>query len=216
MDRVLFPCKSLREKLARYSRGGSESEFLQLEEEVERKASFLSPLLTMFRNEGHLQQAPQAYRCLLTELSKSSPTCALLHPCPDLDSLLEHLFEGKGGDIRHDSALMHKVHHHCPLLWQVLCADGLKEGILPLLRQMYTVAKQAFISEGGPHATDNGGDMTPSPLDFFPHLPIKRPRGRYLQDQGKKEVGKEDCKKEGGQHTTLIPGIFTMFCGHGE
>lgn len=216
MDRVLIPTKRLRDMLSKYSRGGcTEQEFREMEAETKNTASFLSPLLELFNCSGHHHQAPEAYRSLLTELSKSSPTCALLHPCPDLDSLLEDVSKEKSVSIIHDTTLMHKLHFHCPLLWQVFSVDGLRKEVVPLIHQMYRVAKQAFKSEGGP-VTCPAAPHHDSTLQYFPHLPMKRTRGIFLHDLGRTEGPLDGCRKNEGHHSTLIPGIFTMFCVHGN
>ncbi|XP_041926738.1 uncharacterized protein LOC121690319 [Alosa sapidissima] len=45
---------------------------------------------------------------------------------------------------------------------------------------------------------------------------MKRPRGRFLLDTVRKPEGPADgCRKYSGHHSTLIPGLFTLFCGHG-
>ncbi|XP_062376267.1 uncharacterized protein LOC134064364 [Sardina pilchardus] len=215
MDRVLISSKTLRDMLSQYSRGGcTEQQFREMEAEAKRTASFLSPLLQFFSCGGHQHQAPQAYRCLLAELSKSSPTCALLHPCTDLDSLLEDVSKEQSGSIVHHTALMHKLHLHCPLLWQVLCLDGLRKEVVPLIQAMYRVAKQAFDGVGGP-VTCPAEPPQESALQYFPHLPMKRTRGRFLLDNGRTEGPPDGCRKTIGHHSTLIPGIFTLFCVHG-
>ena len=53
-----------------------------------------------------------------------------------------------------------------------------------------------------------------SPLDVFPALPPLNSRGVYTADLKKAELKR--CEKSVTRHTTLSPGIFTMFCRHGK
>lgn len=50
-------------------------------------------------------------------------------------------------------------------------------------------------------------------LDFFPHLPLKRGRGKYELDNG--SAVENVCNKFYRGHPKLTPGIFTLFCPHG-
>ena len=62
-----------------------------------------------------------------------------------------------------------------------------------------------------PHDTGIG-DV--NELDVFPCLPVKRSRGCYQMDQSKddqKVCGESPTKKH-----TLSPGVFIIFCQHGE
>ncbi|XP_076147300.1 uncharacterized protein LOC143131543 [Alosa pseudoharengus] len=203
--------------LNKYSQGGcTAEEFKQMQAEFNKTASFLSPLLEFLGRSGYTDRAPEPYHHLLTELSKSSPMCALLHPCDDLDQLIEDLHNVRPGDLTNHTNTLRRLHLHCPLLWQLVAELGcMKEEILPLVQQMYMVAKQAFISqkEGAQGTCAIPGEKN---LQCFPHLPMKRPRGRFLLDTVRKPEGPADgCRKYSGHHSTLIPGLFTLFCGHG-
>ena len=48
---------------------------------------------------------------------------------------------------------------------------------------------------------------------YFPSLPLVRFRGSYVADTRKTS---KVCTKHGTAHPTLLPGIFTLFCSHGE
>lgn len=60
---------------------------------------------------------------------------------------------------------------------------------------------------------DIGEDIL-SELSYFPCLPKVRVRGLYkIDSQSRRAVG---CTKQSGGHPTLLPGIFTVYCPHGE
>ena len=50
-------------------------------------------------------------------------------------------------------------------------------------------------------------------LSFFPKLPPVRGRKDYVAD-GNKDT--KTCNKYSHGHPSLLPGVFTMFCQHGE
>ena len=48
---------------------------------------------------------------------------------------------------------------------------------------------------------------------FIPALPKVSPRGTYAADRKKRDEG---CRKQSPGHPTLLPGIFEIFCQHGN
>lgn len=54
-----------------------------------------------------------------------------------------------------------------------------------------------------------------SAMGFFPSMPECRGRGNYAID---KDTADDKCcnKDYKGHHRTLMPGIFTIFCQHGN
>eukprot|EP00795_Rhopilema_esculentum_P009031 gene9031-16674_t len=50
-------------------------------------------------------------------------------------------------------------------------------------------------------------------LAYFPNWPVQCSRGSYYQDKSKKNEGPH-CKKD-KKKTTLLPGLFTIYCEHG-
>ena len=51
-------------------------------------------------------------------------------------------------------------------------------------------------------------------LAYFPNWPVQCSRGSYYQDKSKKNEGPH-CKKD-KKKTTLLPGLFTIYCEHGK
>ena len=56
---------------------------------------------------------------------------------------------------------------------------------------------------------DNNMDIA-----YFPTLPIVRARGKYSIDKNYQLA--DSCRKTSSRHPTLLPGIFTLFCQHGN
>ncbi|KAL2082775.1 hypothetical protein ACEWY4_022593 [Coilia grayii] len=53
------------------------------------------------------------------------------------------------------------------------------------------------------------------PGDYFPNMPLVRDRGIFDADMSREDSRLIDCKKMATRHPSLIPGVFTLFCGHG-
>ena len=51
-------------------------------------------------------------------------------------------------------------------------------------------------------------------MEYFPSLPKLRDRASYQAD--KKKATKEACTKHKTRHPALLPGVFTLFCQHGN
>lgn len=66
---------------------------------------------------------------------------------------------------------------------------------------------------------DTGTVVPDSPennLEYFPSLPQQSQRGIYASDSSRSTEQPKLCEKNFAQHGSLSPGIFTMFCQHGE
>lgn len=53
-------------------------------------------------------------------------------------------------------------------------------------------------------------------LECFPRLPKQQQRGIYDMDGTKSREETSVCEKRFSRHDKLSPGIFTLFCEHGE
>ena len=83
-----------------------------------------------------------------------------------------------------------------------------------LLQEMWQKAVDPFIK------AQKIDDIPPAPsldsgLSFFPSLPKLRGRGNFEKDKEQK-VRTETCTKKHTGHPSLLPGVFTMFCEHGN
>ena len=144
------------------------------------------------------------YRDLLKSLASSSPITSMLLPYsfhiqmwwPEGTSNPLEIIAWRGtfvlpgnvwwGDIRSLQNLLMEV-------WNA-CIESMKSSI--------------------PHLLCDAKDKE-SEMGFFPSLPVKRSRGKFVMDR--KPIKKEDgeCKKKAAGHPSLLPGIFTIFCEHG-
>ena len=84
-----------------------------------------------------------------------------------------------------------------------LILDTLKEKALAPFREAIPVDTSTSVVRGE------------DTLSFFPSLPRIRNRRHYEADVDKKSKV-QLCKKGYNAHPSLTPGIFTLFCPHGQ
>ncbi|KAJ8349083.1 hypothetical protein SKAU_G00276720 [Synaphobranchus kaupii] len=175
---------------------------------AEEHAPFLCSTLEHFEREGCTTRADAAYQPLLREISKASPACALVHPCVEMDNIVECLVSAE--NVTHQSDKMLSLSTQFPLMWKLVKTLGhFPQPLQPLLMELLRVAKAAF---DVPEQVEGDGEMREDSSFFFPMLPVRRDRGRYEMDQ---KAEQSSCKKYAPRHHALIPGLFTMFCSHG-
>ena len=123
------------------------------------------------------------------------------------------------GDIHNDVEAMQLLQRECPLIFDLL--HSLKyiphTHLSPILNEMVQKALAPFSSDeqsltASVPACNPENEL--KTLSFFPQLPKLRYRGSYVADQDTKN--NPVCTKRSTRHPTLLPGIFTLFCAHGE
>ena len=151
------------------------------------------------------------YRDLLKSLASSSPITSMLLPTKRVESLILSIF--KCDDPRAHPILWKSMHEEAPLFYQAMCDGGDTRSLQNLLMEVWNACIES-IKSSIPHPLCDVKDKE-SEMGFFPSLPVKRSRGKFVMDR--KPIKKEDgeCKKKAAGHPSLLPGIFTIFCEHG-
>jgi hypothetical protein len=105
--------------------------------------------------------------------------------------------------------------------------EELNEETLPsysrsLLKHLMEKSKSPFLSAAefaGTQEVREESESKQLSLSFFPGLKKQRQRPVYAADKKRtqhKERFTDGCTKTYGRHPTLTPGIFTVYCEHGE
>jgi hypothetical protein len=90
-----------------------------------------------------------------------------------------------------------------------------RKSLIPVIEQLIEKSMAPFVHpEPGLEKgiSEEGEENILKELAYFPSLPKVGVRGVYKVDS-RKAVG---CTKRSGGHPTLLPGIFTLYCPHGE
>ena len=85
------------------------------------------------------------------------------------------------------------------------------ELIEPILRRLIAVSLAPF-KDPAPVITSPEISPMENPLAFFPQLKSLCARKSYAEDRSSSRI----CTKKSSGHPSLLPGIFTLFCQHGN
>ena len=121
-------------------------------------------------------------------------------------------------ELRKDILLMHTLQEEFPLLFELFKSiDSLPYAALnslyTILKKLLEKAYQPFQGCSSVDTQLQADDDTVASISYFPCLPIIRARGTYKIDLNRKQAV---CNKQSTGHPTLLPGIFTIFCNHGN
>ena len=145
-------------------------------------------------------------------LCSRSPVCSYIPPTICSQDLINKLCTF---DIKSVPSLFKSLRDEIPVLYDILC--GIEGRRFPLSWQSFLTwlcqkSSKTFNVNDAPSVS--GIASRYDSLAFFPTLPKQRERGRFEMDI---KTAKEDsCTKESHGHPTLTPGIFTIYCPHGE
>ena len=146
-------------------------------------------------------------------ICSKSPVCSFIPPSVVTFDLLKEICLV---DVKSKPAVLLKVREHLPLVYNMLSA--LPYSNFPLVWQelfewLYHIAINPFPEENfvsGPDVVEHDEQ-----LSFFPTLPKCRERGCFELDR-QTQIKEDICTKKSHGHPTLTPGIFTIYCPHGE
>ena len=94
--------------------------------------------------------------------------------------------------------------------------DSLPDELVAFLSYLWSKATAPF-SSGVTSVNSERGDCYNNELAFFPNLPLVRNRELYSQAYANMKAKQErSCGKEYMGHPSLLPGIFTIYCQHGN
>ena len=156
------------------------------------------------------------WSALISVVSSPSPACATIHPSERVSSLLSTM---ENSDITKDTTSLKVLQEEIPVIFNLIRSLGYypKEILAPLLNELSRVAFTAFsllpvenIQTPATLTEENKVDLA-----YFPALPRVRVRGVYQADKKASGHGRA-CRKRSSKHPSLLPGIFTIFCQHGN
>lgn len=157
---------------------------------------------------GCIHSCPDELQSFMKILSSKSPLCAAF-PYSDI-GVVEDIIKEDG--IVSDTVVLKRIQESMPIFFDLILlhSRSLPKFLQPVLTETVKIVRKTF--DYGDHMstsmTSNGNLFS-----YFPNLPIIRDRGCYVMDKAKSE---RQCMKQGGRHPSLLPGIFTVFCPHGE
>ena len=197
------------------TKGISPSGYSELEKALD--ASSLAPLLQHLKSEMNTLLPTVVCPCewskFIRALASSSPVCALVHPNERVFDLLKKLITE---DITSDPTSMLLLQQEVPVLFDLLsnCSHLPKKTMTPLIHAIVDRASAPFVSESSDSNAIPDQKSILEELAFFPNLPKVRARGIFKVDSHTCHEIK--CTKQSSGHPSLLPGIFTLFCPHGE
>lgn len=176
----------------------------------------LTGLLLQIKNENKTTKkitCCQEVRSLLRSLSSETPACGVVLPTEENRQLLKKLTS-----ISSDAEKIGKIQKVFPILFNIIRKQGeiYMENLEPIMDVLLTRAGLPFkpllnITK----QLDADRSLTEAnSLSYFPSLPVLRERGLYEADV--KNVKQPSCRKRTHSHPTLLPGLFTILCPHGE
>ena len=109
------------------------------------------------------------------------------------------------------------LHEECPVIFAALrdlSPSAIPEMWHPMFQEMLRKSLAPFITSASSISSTEFREEEADDLSFFPTLPKRRTRNFYLADAARR---KEDiCTKKHLAHSFFLPGIFTLFCPHGN
>ena len=152
---------------------------------------------------------------LIRCLSSTSPACSYFPASQTLQSLMQRLSEGMV--IRQEPEAFAQLQNCAPIIFgvlKVLPQVPVSQNLIQLFLELTSKTQLCFSVEQ--HTLDpvDGNDERID-LSFFPSWPKLCKRGQYVKDRQKANP-EEECTKAYRGHPNLLPGIFTVYCEHGE
>ena len=159
-------------------------------------------------------KCPSEWSELLSALASPSPVCGLVHPSEQLFAILRRI---QSEDITRDVSSMRVLQTEIPVLFDLLrcVAHFPVQSLFQVIEKLIEKSMAPFDAESSKsdEKTSDVREDILRELSYFHCLPKVRVRGSYSVDSRRKAVG---CTKQSGGHPTLLPGIFTVYCPHGE
>ncbi|CAC5387652.1 unnamed protein product [Mytilus coruscus] len=223
IDRVFIEDVLLRNYLKRFACNGEIIRGVKhkLLDKSERKKLFTDikevsePLFSILKEIEAENSLLKVYQKLLFCLSSPSSVCSLIKPVPEVQSILETVFEVQNKD---DPVLATALHEKIPIIFEIFEHNIISDNLKKLLVELWQISISAFVDA----TEDNCKEETvlkDDQLSFFPALKKYRNRGTFQIDGNRKQKKKtkaDNCQKRYPGHPSLLPGIFTMFCPHGK
>lgn len=156
---------------------------------------------------GCTASCPEELRGLVNTLSCSSAVCATFR-LSDKELLKKLLYEKLSSERKYE--LQSKI----PVLFDFLSSlEQIPNYLRPILEEIVVIIERTFVYPINDTMKIGKSADSSNDLSFFPNFPKIRQRGIYAMDKLK---GESICSKKSTRHSSLLPGIFTVFCPHGR
>ena len=219
--RIMIPTKACRTLLSQFVSQGNfpKTQFESLREMLLSSCPSIVPFLDwLVRSYDDVSVYPRSIKVLLKAFAASSSVCGFVPSSELLHTLLKEIVEGIVIS-RHPSKLK-VLQEECPLLFNAL--SDIKESTFP--KSWYPVVKDLIKKSSEPFSAIVSSSLSTSSeqlsgglqgISFFPILPVIRARGLYAADNCKPKE-QNVCTKNHPSHSLFLPGLFTVFCPHGN
>lgn len=156
---------------------------------------------------GCTASCPEELRVLVNTLSCSSAVCATFR-LSDKELLKKLLYEKLSSERKYE--LQSKI----PVLFDFLSSlEQIPNYLRPILEEIVVIIERTFVYPINDTMKIGKSADSNNDLSVFPNFPKIRQRGIYAMDKLK---GESICSKKSTRHSSLLPGIFTVFCPHGR
>ncbi len=217
----MIPTKACRTLLRQYISGAqfTITQMESLREMLLTACPSIIPFLEwLTRAYDDVSDCPRSIKILVKAFAACSSVCGFVHPSESLHTLLNEIVGGLV--ISQHPSKLEILQEECPLLFNAF-AD-IQESTFP--RSWHPVLTDLIKKSSEPFSTAHSSSPTPiyseqlsdhhQGIGFFPNLPPIRSRGVYAADNSRH---KEDiCTKNHPSHSLFLPGLFTIFCPHGN
>lgn len=181
---------------------------------LQKQCPTISPLVASVCIKSHTGDkytCMQEWCALLHSLAAMTAACGLLHPSERSTKLIADMCQG---DITKNVSAMKILQEEIPVLFETIRALNSYPSTMlnPILQLLIDKANAPFIVDDADDSFLQDNDQGVDHLSYFPLLAKCRKRGNYKADKEGKLVS---CIKKSSRHPTLLPGVFTLFCGHG-
>ena len=219
--RILIPHPQIRKLLSIYvSKGLSSMEFLDLMSLLEQHfpcyCSIVNASAVHYDLIKDIHTCDKCWSELICSISSASAAHGILHPSSRSSQLIS-IMQSK--DISNDPENMKCLQEEVPVLFELIQSLGYypKDVLSPFLNELLNKANNPFSyhdMKGRSTMIQKSADVIDNnDLAYFSKLPKVRNRRHYKID---KSTSGPACKKRRSAHPSLLPGVFTLFCQHGN
>ena len=171
---------------------------------------FLDLLINRYDN---ISDYSRSIKILIKVLAAPSLVCGFVPHVNSLHSLLKEIIAGLTTS-QYPSKLK-LLQEECPVLFNA--SHNLNPSFPTSWHPMLTdlLAKSMAPFSGSPVVSSSISDEhSEQELHYFPNLPYTHTRGVYTADKDQRK--EEICNKRHPNHSLFLPGVFTIFCPHGN
>lgn len=221
-DKVFIADPHTRKLLQRFAAGGQYVRGKKLKplEKNEKEKLFIDikqislPLFEILKEIEAQPDVAYSYRKYFLSLASPSPVCSYVHATKEVQNVLTEIF--KEVEVRQNPNLIDQIHRYIPIIFDIIEVESISNSLKLLLKEMWNIAIDPFIDSL--EDTETQEEITTEEMSLFPSLPKIRNRGLFEQDKMNMKNSKDtqDCSKTYRGHPSLLPGIFTIFCPHGN